>query len=151
MKNKTTNSRKVLLINPRFQLTFLGFTAALAGLVIATIYGANFYFFTKFYRLGVELKLPTDHVFFQFLHQQKNTMMTVFGVTSAVVFVTLTVLGLVFSHRIAGPLYRMQRHLQETAGRPKPVQFRKRDFFPELADAYNAQFGGKKASRKKAA
>ena len=48
--------------------------------------------------------------------------------------------GLVLSNRIAGPIYRIQRHMQEMIdGKPVPptVHLRKKDYFQEVAQTYN--------------
>lgn len=44
------------------------------------------------------------------------------------------------SHRFAGPVYALKRSLRSLANGEKPrrLQFRKRDFWHELADDYNA-------------
>ncbi len=52
----------------------------------------------------------------------------------------IAVLGLVrFTHRFAGPVLRLRRCLNDLAdGRAvAPLKFRKGDFWPELADAFN--------------
>ena len=49
--------------------------------------------------------------------------------------------GVYLSHKIAGPIFHLNKYLQEvTAGRSPtgPMHFRKHDFFPELADNFNA-------------
>jgi nitrogen fixation/metabolism regulation signal transduction histidine kinase len=59
--------------------------------------------------------------------------------TSLGVMLLTTVWGLLISHRIAGPIYRMCLHLDLVANgkTEKDVSFRKKDFFPELAEAFN--------------
>jgi nitrogen fixation/metabolism regulation signal transduction histidine kinase len=49
--------------------------------------------------------------------------------------------GIYFSHKIAGPLYRLKKHLNETAAgkAAQPLKFRTGDYFQEIADAYNAE------------
>jgi len=139
------SKRKKLLVNRHFQLSFIGVMAGSAFLVMITTYLANSYFFWKFGKLGMDLHLAADHAFFQFLKNQQILMSGIFLVNSLVVFTLLITLGLVFSHRIAGPLYKLQKHLLETSksGRYSKVFFRKSDFFYELADAYNRQLPAK--------
>lgn len=136
-----SNNRKLMLINPRFQLVFMGFMIAVSAVAIGVFYSANFFFFSDFIKTGQSLGLPPDHVFFKFLENQRQTMNQIFMATSAACFLLLTVGGLVFSHRVAGPLYRLHKHMLAVAsGETKgTVKFRTRDFFPEIADAYNAQ------------
>jgi signal transduction histidine kinase len=125
--------------------------AALAGLSILSTYVANFIFFRKFFQRGLDLKLSSDHAFFQFLQEQQDVMNRILAVDSMLMFSIIVTLGLVFSHRIAGPLYKLHKHLLETSHKNKysDVHFRKNDFFSEIADAYNQQLPGKKELRDK--
>jgi hypothetical protein len=135
------SSRKLFLINPRFQLVFMGYTALIAVFAIGIFYAANLYFFSDFVKTGQAIGLPPDHVFFQFISNQKLVMNQIFAVTAGLVAVVLAVGGLFFSHRIAGPLYRLNQHMREVAlGRTtQGVHFRDGDFFLEVAESYNSQ------------
>ena len=131
--------RRNFLINPSFQLTFLAVTGGLAFVLISLQFGVNYYFFLKFEKLGRALMLPPSHVIFQFMGYQKRTMFVLFGLSSAFILTFLLTYGLIWSHRIAGPLYRLCTHLMRDAnsGTLSPVQFRKKDLFKEVADSYN--------------
>ena len=133
--------RKNFLINPRFQLSFLAYTLGVSILTIAFFYAADAYFFWKFHQLGQGLGLPSNHVFFQFLDEQHSTKNTYYGIAAAVSLVFLTIWGLLLSHRVAGPLYRLRKHLHSVAQGEtfSDVRFRKGDYFVEVADAYNVQ------------
>ena len=135
------SNRKTLLINPPFQLQILAYACGLAFAIIAIFYGATLYFFRNFKQLGEDIVLPLDHVFFQFLAEQKNTMDIIFIITAVLAFVVISICGLIISHRVAGPLHRLKQHMGEVAGGQtvSDVKFRKKDFFPELADAFNLQ------------
>jgi hypothetical protein len=137
----TSNSRKVLLINPKFQLTFMGFVLGLISITLGIFYGSQLYFFWKFRQVGLSVNLSPDHVFFQFLNQQKVTMNLIFLFSSGLTAIILGVAGLTFSNRIAGPIYRLHQHLLKTAktGKYSEITFREKDFFPEIAHAYNQQ------------
>jgi methyl-accepting chemotaxis protein len=133
--------RRNLLINPKFQLSFLAYTLGVSVVTIGFFYLADAYFFWKFSQLGKGLGLPPNHVFFQFLDEQKSSKNLYYAVTAAVSIAVLGVWGLLLSHRVAGPLYRLKKHLQAVAeGKTvSDVRFREGDFFPEVADAYNEQ------------
>jgi hypothetical protein len=66
-------------------------------------------------------------------------MVKLFGIAAGVILITSTIAGVLFSHRIAGPIYKLQKHFNGTAKSHgySEVRFRKGDFFQELADAYN--------------
>lgn len=136
-----TTERKTLLINRKFQLTFLGYMLIMAAVTIAIIYASNTYFFWMFVELGQSMNLPADHAFFQFLTEQRNSMNWVFLVTALIVMGAMIVGGLILSHRVAGPLHRLDRHMKKVArgSETHEVRFRKGDFFQELARSYNEQ------------
>jgi methyl-accepting chemotaxis protein len=136
-----SNKRKVFLINPRFQLSFMAWMVGISFVVIATFYAANWWFFRKFWEQGQALGLPPDHVFFEFLRDQRHEMDWIFVGTAAVAFVAVCLIGLVLSHRVAGPLYRLHKHMKDVADgkTTEEVRFRTKDHFLELSDAFNAQ------------
>ena len=133
--------RKNFLINPKFQLSFMGYTIGISMITIGFFYAADAYFFWKFGQLGQGLGLPSNHVFFQFLDEQRSTKNFYYGIASGVAVTFLAVWGMLLSHRVAGPLYRLSKHASLVAmgGTRSDVRFRKGDFFQEVADAYNAQ------------
>jgi hypothetical protein len=149
--NVKSNQREVrtFLINPRFQLKFIGVMILLSAIVIASTYFANSYFFWKFLQKGEGLHLPPEHIFFNFLKEQQDLMDRIFAIESVAILVVLFLVGLVFSHRIAGPLRKFQNHLARTAetGKWSKVHFRERDFFLELAEAYNQQIPGLRSGK----
>jgi nitrogen fixation/metabolism regulation signal transduction histidine kinase len=66
-------------------------------------------------------------------------MEIVFIVTAIIVAIFIIAYGVFLSHRVAGPLYRMNRYLEENTGKVNPgeLRFRKGDYFPELAENFN--------------
>jgi hypothetical protein len=70
----------------------------------------------------------------QFLERQKYLLLA-FGLALPIIFYDL----LKFSHRVAGPLYRCRKVMQEMAGGKSVSEFkpRKHDLMPELFEAFN--------------
>src|ERR1700680_2170697 len=138
-KKKGALKRTIFLTNPRFQLSFLGYTLGMAFVIIAVFYAANMYFFLKFIAKGKEIGLPPTHIFFKFIKEQQHTMDIIFVITAAFAFVFLFMFGFFLSNRVAGSLYRMQDHLRQMkdADVYKDLKFRKDDYFHEVADAIN--------------
>ena len=138
---QTAKSRKKrnFLINPEFQLNFMGYTVGMAAVIIAIFYVANIYFFMRFAEKGKEIGLPPEHIFFQFLRDQHRTMDIIFLVTAGFAFIFLSAYGFYLSHRVAGALRRFENHLNEisTTGDVKDLKFRKNDYFQELPVAFN--------------
>src|SRR5690606_12898419 len=96
--------------------------------------------FLVFEQKGRDLSLPPEHVFFKFIHAQKQEMLIIFAITSVIVVTLIVWHGVRFSHRIAGPLYRLNTDMRQMAkdGKVRNIRFRKGDYFLELPDAFNA-------------
>ena len=135
------NKRRIYLINPKFQLRVIGFSVFVALIIVGIFYGANQYFFWNFTQHGIALGLPSDHVYFQFLNEQSKMMDIIFGATALLAFAVLSLAGLIMSHRVAGPMYRLHRHMSDIAeGKTVgDVKFRDKDYFQEVAAAFNLQ------------
>jgi sensor histidine kinase YesM len=139
MSEKPSYARKVYLINPKFQWTMIRWTMLLALLISAAYYLSNVFFFKQLAKLGANANLPPDHIFYQFVSQQQLKMSIIFLCTSLIVAMVVIGFGIITSHRIAGPIYRMCKHLNESDPKAAPnVKFREKDFFPELADSFNS-------------
>lgn len=132
------NVRKKILINATFQYAIL-LKIAILGISIATIfYFANIYFFKQMYNEAVAAGLPPDNIFFKYLSNQKSFMNKVFLASALMTTVTIFWAGLYLSHRIAGPLYRLTKHLNQfNVSNVEPIRFRKGDYFPEIQEAFN--------------
>ena len=135
------SQRKVILINPKFQLRVMAWMLGISAFVISVFYGAIWYFFRNLAAQGLALGFSADHPFFEFLRDRRLEMNIIFIATAVIVFIVVCLLGLIMSHRIAGPLYRMHRHLIAVSNgeTTADVQFRVNDYFSEVADAYNQQ------------
>jgi hypothetical protein len=147
-----SRKKSSLLINPKFQWTLISYAAGVATLLLCTVYGFITYGFQQFIEIGTQLGLPKDHVYFQFIRMQEGTFNEVVLAIALVVGVVLIAGGIVVSHKIAGPVYRMQKELnlmsRENPVELKEIHFRKGDFFPELAEAFNALVRSSRGSSK---
>ena len=127
------------LINPAFQLRFIGWGIAIAFLILFVFYSSNMVFFKYYLNQGLEFGLPPNHIFFNFLKDQYVRMNYIFLLTSIIAVLVIFVSGVVISHRISGPLYHLRVHLDKIrdGASPSAVQFRSTDYFQEIAVAYN--------------
>lgn len=134
-----SNRRKKLLINPDFQIKFMTNLMALNLVVCTVFYMAHTYFFWHGREMGRAIPLPPQHVYFLFINEQQRIMNIISLVTMGVISALILSFGLLFSHRIAGPIYRLKKYLKEKAsGKEKgELFFREHDYFPEVADAVN--------------
>ena len=82
-----------------------------------------------------------SHPVYRFIAGQELLMSSIFFSVLMISSLLSFVGGLVYSHKIVGPIYRMRKHLLAAAGgrAPSPLRFRQGDFFQELADAYNEE------------
>jgi hypothetical protein len=139
--NEKVYHRRKLLINPPFQLSFLRYILGIAGFTLAVFYAAKVFFFYQTRKYISDLGIPPEHMIFDFLNQQSRVMDWIFLGAALVESLFLGFLGLRLSHRVAGPVYRVTQDMLAFAkGEPaRKIRFRKGDYFPELADAYNEQ------------
>jgi hypothetical protein len=132
---------KVYFINPAFQTRFMVSVLLCVFLSLAVIFLSQQYFFHLFIQRGIALGLPDDHVFFALLKEQQIEMLQIFIVSSLILSVIICVWALFYSHRIAGPLYRLQRYFADGAdvetNKIHPLSFRETDFFQELPQSIN--------------
>ena len=138
---QTQRKKRSILINPKFQWTLIGYAAFIATLIFLSVYGLFSFGFHEFVQIGHQAGLPDDHVYFQFIKMQESTFLRVILAIAFFVGTILTVGGLVVSHKIAGPLYRLQKELLKMAEKPDAtlhkINFREGDFFPEVPQAFN--------------
>ena len=132
--------RRKLLINPSFQIRFMGYIGLALLIGFTVLYVSNFLYYDLLIDEGNDLGLDSDHPYFGFIEDQRALLTKVYLSLSAVVFVLLMVFGLFLSHRIAGPLHHMQRVMrlvQRSEGDGARVHLRDGDFFTEIEEVIN--------------
>lgn len=136
------SNRQTYLINPSFQYRVIGYALFIAVSMTLVFYIANLFFFYKIMGIANHLQLPPEHPFFNFIAEQKLYMNTIFGITAAVSILLIGLFGMFWSHRVAGPIYKVQLHMQKIIDDKvfSRITFRKGDSFMELADSINAAF-----------
>jgi DNA integrity scanning protein DisA with diadenylate cyclase activity len=137
-------ARKNFLINPQFQLSVVGFFTALAILIVAIVYYFQVNFFEKIKSQVMTEGIPANSPIIQFLDQQKHELILQTTIASAVVVLLMIVGGLLLSHRVAGPIYRLRVYFEKNENlNGKKLVFRKNDFFKELETPINNQLDHK--------
>lgn len=141
--SERVRSSRRLLINPHFQIVFLSGMGGLALIAVGIAYAVSRRFLHEFERVALDMGLSIDHALFGLLKEQRHAMDWGFALSALGIVIVLTTGGLVLSHLIAGPIYRLESHMnrieEENGSRESlnEVSFRKGDFFPELATSYN--------------
>ena len=132
-RNKRTN----FLVLPGFQIRFMMYIIGFAFFGILALYASSHLYFDRLISEGRQLGLSPDHIYFEFVDQQRSVLNQTFMVVAALVFGGMILIGLVLSHKIAGPIYRIQVYLQEVREKgvaSRRLSFRDGDFFPEVAE-----------------
>lgn len=140
---------KKFLINPDFQLKFMVSLIMISVCSMGIIYLANHYFFETYLQKGQALQLPPDHPFFLMIREQKAFMAKVFLVVSVGISTAVCLWGLFYSHKIAGPLFRLEKYFINNAIEGKElndeIRFREDDFFQEIPASINKYIAGRKS------
>ncbi len=130
--------KNYLFLDKRLQFHF-AFLLAAIGAINAFYFSTLVYFYTQEIYQRLLPRIP-DYALDagDFESQYRLFLMTVIFVTLFEI-VLIVLLGLFFSHRIAGPLYAMRQKLKEMAkGRiPTTVRLRKNDLLQTFADEMN--------------
>jgi len=131
--------RKSYLINPRFQISFILILTGFSLTVLTVVYISLMRFFDHYTKNGQGLGLSNKHIFFEFINSQKHFMNRLFLFTSIFLIVFEFIFGLLYSHRICGPLQNMKSFLdhQDPNKTQKLLAFRKTDYFKDLAESFN--------------
>lgn len=130
---------KNYIIYPKFQWKLIQYFLVLGMFTSGVFYGAVWYFFEMFESRGIKVGIPKHHVFYDFINDLHSEMNIIFAVTTIFIFLILIIAGVLISHKVAGPIYRMEADLLEMAQTKKfrPIKFREGDFFMNLATNFN--------------
>lgn len=130
---------KGYFIYPAFQTRFIGFLVFFLGLTTLVHYAAVQYFFTMFESKGAAVGIPAHHIYFKFIDGLRGDMNLIFLTTTSICLVVMVVGAIVLSHRVAGPMYRLQKDFEEMAENQmvRPVKFRSYDFFSDIPQKFN--------------
>ena len=130
--------RKQFFINPRFQLLMIAFSVGLGVIVTIVLYVANLYLFQSIAG-GEYAEFLQDSAMMELIEEDVSRFWTSILCAALGVFILLGFAALLISHRIAGPIYKIQKHMKEviSGSQKNECHFRENDFFPELADSYN--------------
>jgi signal transduction histidine kinase len=127
------------LINKDFQLKFLGVLLISVTIVLANFLVVIFLLIRETNELAIKLNLYAAPHYYYFLTRQKSFIIKETVIFTIILFVGVCIVGILYSHRIAGMLYRLTRHIEELSKGKKlePISFRKKDAFKGLANSIN--------------
>ncbi len=126
--------RYQIIINPKLQFTVVGFFVAFFLVTFAIFYFLNLYIFAEIQNdPGLpEYLIPKIQEIYIFSER-------VISVTYLLVLMIIVAGGFLLSHKIAGPIYRLKKHLDmlNSGETTDNVRFRDHDFFMEVQDSFN--------------
>ncbi|MAZ49276.1 MAG: hypothetical protein CME65_12000 [Halobacteriovoraceae bacterium] len=134
------NNRRIYIINPEFQYRFCLILCGIA-FVISLIYPLVVFDIINMLQADYERvlsQLPAGASIIDFQEVQKGAMFLLFMIIIAVLCLTF-VAGIIISHKIAGPMYKMTMFLQKIreGGVIHELTFRDGDQFEEVAEELN--------------
>lgn len=131
--------RKVtsLIVDSKFQIKMLGYFVGLFLISTASSYLTTFLFYWSFKSKALKVGIPAEHIFFKFLNDQKNDMDMLFLGLTAVNFLILIGVGLIVSHRIAGPVSKMKSYIETMDHESEHFKLRSNDFFQDVVPVIN--------------
>ena len=131
--------RKNYFVNPRLQLQLILGANVLALISAALLVTLNSYTQAHLQNYAFLLNLPPDHPISELLAERAADYTRICFLIGIIQFVLFNAAAIFLSHRIAGPLYRLERHLAAVGEgkEPNDVKFRKGDLYQPLAEACN--------------
>lgn len=123
---------------PRFQLRLIGLLIAGSLVQITFASGILYYFLRQNYTLLVQYA-QLDSEITALLYRELKLLVMILAANFLLFLTGTLIVGTLFSHRVAGPLYALKRTLKShLEGKPQPLHFRKKDEFQEIAQLFNA-------------
>ena len=134
---KTQRKPQNILILPKFQLKIMGYFLSLFLLTTLSLYSTSYLFFSRLNQKALNVGIPEGHVFFKFIANQKHDLDSFFVALAVVNFLLLIGVGLIISHRIAGPVYKLKKYLTEVERDSHDFRLREGDYFRDLEGPVN--------------
>ena len=135
---KKNRKIKNILINPRYQLKYV-FWLNVNALGLIFIYARIVYeYIQENYLILVDLAPITAEARLQ-LYSELNEIIIKLGIISLLFLVVVTLFGLLFSHRTAGPLFHFEKVFKEVKGGNTAcrIKLRPKDEFRSAAIEFN--------------
>lgn len=129
------------MINPQFQWRFILATLILVFFSMACFYVTLQYFVVELIDLGIAKGINHDDDYFKIITEQKEHLTQFILSIGFILTVGCGFWAMYFSHRIAGPMYKLHKIFKEANEQKTdklfPIKFRKKDFFHEVTDELN--------------
>ncbi len=138
--------RKKYLIVPDFQIRFLNFITLGVVLNLFLYVLSNLFVFHRLSSFAQESKGEIAVETMNLIESLSQDQLIILLLSSLLITALSYGVGLVMTNRAAGPLFRINMHLDEfnKSGKFKKISLREKDFFKETADKINLAFENRK-------
>jgi hypothetical protein len=139
------NFRKKYIIEPEFQVKFLNFITLGIVLNLFLYVLSNLFVFYKLMTFADASKGVITDETMALIQSLSQDQLVILLLSSLIITGFSYGVGLVMTHRAAGPLFRINKHLDEYNSTKKfnKIVLREKDFFKETADKINMALEGK--------
>tara|TARA_R110002049_G_C8883689_1_gene540156 strand:+ start:111 stop:548 length:438 start_codon:yes stop_codon:yes gene_type:complete len=136
---KEKYSRKILLVNPKFQFSFMKHSILMTVAALATFYLFKVYMFWELKDIALSTGISPDHDFISLIDNRNYVIDMSFVVLAIVVGFLMTGWALWVSHKVAGPIHRIRNEIKKIIdGQPlQRINVRDHDYFHDLKDSVN--------------
>lgn len=129
------------LIYPRFQLGLFAVQTVVIVLIFAIVEFENSTAFARMAKMGADVGIPADNAYFDFVADQAHGFLVHTALAFLAALVISSCVTLYLSFRLAGPIYRLRKHMRQIADQGadglEPLRFRNGDFYSDLPATVN--------------
>jgi len=131
--------RRKILIYPKFQLSLVAVNVVT---MIAVLGAIEYQILSSIQEVssGQDNTLSPKFLYNRFIEYQMSVLYSGLALYLVIAFVVSCFVTLIISHRLAGPMVRMQKYfkqMEESGKIEQPLKFRDGDFLKELPEAVN--------------
>lgn len=134
--------RKIYLIDPRFQIKF-SLSICLILFVSSLIYPLTIYDLMSQF---IDFAAKHSNEIASTINQKRQSLVIILILWQLGFTALVFIIGIFFSHKIAGPIYKLKKHLRliREGKATEDLYFRQGDNFHDLADEINETFNALK-------
>ncbi len=130
--------RSIFIINKKFQLKFAFFVCTWI-FALSMVYPIVIYNIFEFFLNNMQPGATAPTLTPERIKDVQNQIVWVLGALQILFMVITFIISIFLSHRIAGPLYKLRRAMDDVSkgNLDQRITFRKNDHFTELQDSFN--------------
>lgn len=132
-------NRSQMIVRSDLQIFFIRYGLTFSIVSSLCFWGVQELFFYKMTSKAKAIGLDVNHPFFELIQSQKSVLSPLMIGSALLISVVMVWYGIYLSHRIAGPIKKIENHLDKClSGEPvSELNFRKDDFFAEIGRKLN--------------